>query len=145
MIKVGTYESLAWQRLNLLYFVWSDNSLVKTLSNCHSPTRLANSVNRKKKGLDGKRERVKTLVPCPIQTRDYAKFFHWIDKSNGAKAKYALGGESHTHGWSTKLCFRYGNMTIVNAHKIYNYLVLKHTPTHMKLGRRDAISKLVHG
>ena len=38
-LKIGTYESHFWQHesLNLLFAASSDNAIVKTLSNHHSP------------------------------------------------------------------------------------------------------------
>ena len=48
---------------------------------------------QKKRDSNGKRERTKTEMSCPAQTRDYCKTFHLIDKGNGAEANYDLGGE----------------------------------------------------
>ena len=57
--KTGTYESGLFQHktMPLCFTVWSDNNLVKTLSNYHTPTilPLGSGVLQKKKGADGKR------------------------------------------------------------------------------------------
>ena len=94
-MKKGTYESVCWQHVwrNLCFAVWSDNALVRTLSNFHGPVILkaGMGVLRKKRDEDGKRERHKTEVPCPAQTKDYCATFHLIDKGNGAEASYDLG------------------------------------------------------
>jgi len=70
---------------------------------------------QKKRGDDRKRERTKTEVPCPAQTRDYCKTFHLIDKRNGAEANYNLGGKSRLHNRSQKLIFWFYNMALNNA------------------------------
>ncbi|KAL3764002.1 hypothetical protein ACHAW5_000041 [Stephanodiscus triporus] len=106
-MRKGTYKSICWQhswRL-LCFAVWSDNALVKTLSNFHGLEILdaGMGVLRKKRDADGKRERTKTEVPCPAQTCDYCKTFH--DKGNGAEANYDLGGKSRLHNWLPKLIF----------------------------------------
>jgi hypothetical protein len=50
-MKAGSYESMMWQHNNkpLLFVAWCDNSVVKTLSNCHGPVVLpaGHGVNRK--------------------------------------------------------------------------------------------------
>jgi hypothetical protein len=73
-LKVGTYESIFWQHqmLNLCYFVWLDNNKVKTLSNFHSPDVLEVGLGMlRKMRVDGKRDRDKSEVPCPVQMKDY--------------------------------------------------------------------------
>ena len=39
-MKIGTYELIIWEHIskNLLFVVWSDNAIMKTLSNYHSAT-----------------------------------------------------------------------------------------------------------
>ena len=105
-MKKGTYGAVCWQHTwqSLCFAVWSDNALVRTLSNFHGPVILeaGRGVLQKKRGDDGKRERTKTEVPCPAQTRDYCKTFHLINKGNGAEANYDLGGKSRLHNWSLK-------------------------------------------
>ena len=70
-MKVGTYESKIFQHKTkpLCFASWSDNNIVKTLSNFHSPTILntKKGVWRKKSGLDKKREQKQSQVPCPVQ------------------------------------------------------------------------------
>ena len=96
-MKAGTYKSTMWHHNNkpLLFAAWGDNSIVKTLSNCHGPVVLpaGEGVSRKRKGDDGKRERESTEVSCPAQMKYYCKTFHLIDKGNGAEAPYDMGGE----------------------------------------------------
>jgi len=95
-LKVGTYESIFWQHrmLNLCYVVWSDNNKVKTLSNIYSPDVLEVGLGmlRKMRNVDGKRDRDKSEVPCPVQMKDYCETYHLIDKENGAEAHYNMGG-----------------------------------------------------
>jgi hypothetical protein len=72
-MKPGTYNVVMWQHSNkpLMIAAWVDNSVVKTLSNCHGPEVVAagDGVNRKRKGNYGKRERVLTEVPYPAQMK----------------------------------------------------------------------------
>ncbi len=39
-MKVGTYKSIVWEHntKNLVYAAWSDNDIIKTLSNYHGAT-----------------------------------------------------------------------------------------------------------
>jgi hypothetical protein len=79
--------------LNLCYVVWSDNNKVKTLSNFYSPDVLEVGLGMlRKMRVDGKRDRDKSEVPCPVQMKDYCEMFHLIDKGNGAEAHYDMGG-----------------------------------------------------
>ena len=81
-LKVGMYESIYWQHrmLNLCYVVWSDNNKVKMLSNFHSPDLLEVRLGKLlKMRVDGKRDRDKSEVPCPVQMKDYCETFHLID------------------------------------------------------------------
>jgi len=113
-MKAGSYKSTMGQHNNkpLLFVAWCDNSVVKTLSNCHGPVVLpaGHGVNRKRKGDDGKRERLSTEVACPAQMKYYCETFRLIDKGNGTKASYDLGGKSRTHNWSPKIILRLINM-----------------------------------
>ena len=88
-----------WQhnRESMCYGIWSDNNLVRTPSNFHSPKVVEGCIKRKRnvKGA-GKREPVS--VPCPKRNIDYSDTFHLIDKRNGADAKYDLTGQSRNHG-----------------------------------------------
>jgi hypothetical protein len=101
-------------------------------------------VLRKMLAEDGKRERHKTEVPCPAQTKDYCNTFHIIHKGNGAEASYDLGGKSRLHNWSPKLVFRLYNMALNNAYKTYTAIVKEHTPTRRFLRMGDAVRKLTH-
>jgi hypothetical protein len=95
-MKKGTYNSICWQYVwqSLCFAVWSDNALVRTLSNFHDPRILeaGMGVLQKKRDSNGKQERTMMEVPCPAQMRDYCNTFHLIDKGNGAEAYYDLGG-----------------------------------------------------
>ena len=60
-MKKGTYKAICWQHVwwSLCFAVWSDNALVRTLSNFHGPEILkaGMGVLRKLRDEDGKRER----------------------------------------------------------------------------------------
>ena len=107
--------------------MWSDNNIVRTLSNFHQPKIIQDGLLRKR-WVGGVRERHQTSVSCPEKNRDYSKTFHLIDKGNGAEAKYDIGIQSHKNGWTPKLSLWYFNMNMNNAYKIYEYLVNKHAP-----------------
>jgi hypothetical protein len=111
------------------------------LSNFHGPEILeaGMGVLRKMRDEDGKRERHKTKVPCPAQTKDYCNTFHLIDKGNGAEASYDLGGKSRLHNWSPKLVFWLYNMALNNAYKMYTALIKEHTPERRFLRMGDAV------
>ncbi len=61
-------------------------------------------MNQKKRGNDGKRDRLSMVVPCPVQIKyyHYHKTFHLFNKGNGAERPYNMGGKSHMHNWSLK-------------------------------------------
>ena len=125
--------------------LWSDNNIVKTLSNFHSPKLLpAGSGVRRKRRVDGKREQHKTEVSCPAQNKDYSETFHLIDKGNGAEATYDMGGHSWTHNWSPKIQMRYFNMNFNNAFKIYRNLMEKYTPNRRPLRMKGGVSELAN-
>jgi hypothetical protein len=117
------------------------------LSNFYGPEILeaGMGVLQKKRDSNGKRERMKTEVPCPAQTRDYCKTFHIIDKENGAEANYDLEGKSSLHNWLPKLIFRLYNMSINNAYKMYTMLIKQHMPEHRFLDMGNAVRELAHG
>ena len=74
-------------------------------------------------GADKVREKDATPVDAPKQNIDYSKTFHQIDKGNMIESRYVLGKQgSKKHGWSPKLSFRFFNMTLNNAYKIYTVL-----------------------
>jgi hypothetical protein len=106
-MKKGTYNSVCWQHVwqSIFFALWSNNALVRTLSNFHGHEILeaGMGVLRKKRDSDGKWERTKTEVPCPAHTRNYCNSFHLIDKGNGAEVNYNLGGKSHLHNCCQRL------------------------------------------
>ncbi|KAL7527968.1 hypothetical protein ACHAXR_007787 [Thalassiosira sp. AJA248-18] len=98
-MTVGTYESEMFQHITkpLSYTMWSDNNIVKILSNFHTPEVLvaAEGVRRKRR-VDGVREQEMTEVSCPVQQKDYSETFHLIDKGNGKESKYDMGVHSES-------------------------------------------------
>ena len=81
-------------------------TVTKTLLNFHSPAIIGAGVIRRKRDNNSRRELTRTDVDVPDQMREYSETFHWIDKGNQVEAKFDLGGESHSHGWTPKLgCF----------------------------------------
>ena len=66
----------------------SDNNLVRTLLNFHTPEVVDAGIKRRR--VNGAREREPTAVPCPQQNVDYLDTFDLINKGNGAEAKYEL-------------------------------------------------------
>tara|TARA_B110001450_G_C17331091_1_gene363491 strand:- start:195 stop:566 length:372 start_codon:yes stop_codon:yes gene_type:complete len=100
--------------------VWLDNNLVKTLSNYHQSQIIPSGMTRKKIGDNGIREKDATLVNAPMQNVNYSDTYYQIDKSNQIEARYVLGKQgSKKHGWAPKFSFRFFNMTLNNAYKIY--------------------------
>ena len=70
---------------------WSDNCIVKTLSNYHKPIIVANGLMRKKMKEDNFREEHQLVVDTPNQNIDYSATFHQVDKGNMIEARYVLG------------------------------------------------------
>ena len=99
---------------------------------------------QKKRGLDGKRERAQSKVPCPVQNKAYSNTFHLIDEGNGAEATYGMGGHSKTHNSALKLTMRYCNMNFNNAMKTYSILTDTHTPHRRKNTMPECIRELAH-
>ena len=126
-LKPNTHESLFCQHKTepLLHAVWSDNNIVKTLSNFHSPVIEVGGILRKQKDDDGDREREQTPADVPEQQKEYCENFHWIDKGNANEAKCKLDYESKTHGWAPKVACRLFNMTMNNAFKMYEYFCVE--------------------
>ena len=91
--RKGTHDTAMWQHntLPLVFTAWTDNTVVKTLSNFHSPVIIKEGVQRRCR-IDGVRQRDPVGVPIQEQGKDYYETFHKIDKGNGAEAKYDLGG-----------------------------------------------------
>jgi hypothetical protein len=108
-MKVGTFKSLPWEHntKNLLFAAWSDNAIVKTLSNYHGATILdaKNGLMRRGKDENKKREMSQKVVPYLAQTKTYCENYHLIDKGNGMEAKYNMAGKSRSHNWAPKLVF----------------------------------------
>jgi hypothetical protein len=145
-MKIGTYESIIWEHnsKNLVFAAWSDNAIVKTLSNYHGATILdaENGLMRRGKDENKKREMKQKPVPCPAQTKDYCETFHLIDKGNGAEAKYDMAGQSRSHNWAQKLVFRLFNMAMNNAYVTYKELVWRDGGKAMPMGR--SMKELAH-
>ena len=72
---------------------WADNAIAKSLSNFHSPVITQEDVKRRCK-IDDVRQYNPVGVPVPEQVKDSSEKFHKIDKGNGTKAKYDLGGNT---------------------------------------------------
>ena len=146
-MKAGTYECNLYQHdtLPLSYTMWADNSVVKTLSNFHTPEILeaGSGVNRRRR-VDGMREFDSTAVRCPLQQKDYSETFHLIDKGNGKESKYDLGGQTKGHNWAPKLVMRFFNMCMGNAHTMYSALVKEHTPSRVLLKMKECVNMLAH-
>ena len=107
-MKKRTYEYKMWQHntRSLVAAIWSDNGLVKTLSNYHQPIIVADGLMRKKMGADKVRDKHQSPVDAPKQNIDYSKTFHQIDKGNMIESRYVLAKQgSKKHGWSPKLSF----------------------------------------
>ena len=146
-MTIGAYESNMFQHntLPLVFALWSDNNIVKTLSNFHSPTILAEGHGvRRRKRVGRSRDHHQSDVSCPAQMKAYCETFHQIDKGNGAESNYDMGGHSKTHNWAPKLTMRYFNMNMNNAFQVYCLLVKKHTPTRRVLAMPEAINELAH-
>jgi hypothetical protein len=78
-MKPGTYELCFWQHniKNLVYSAWSDNAVVKTLSNHHCANILAED---ELMGMRKDKSKVRTMnqtsVLCLVQMKEYSKTFH---------------------------------------------------------------------
>ena len=144
-MKVGTYETRFFQHRmkNLVFALWADNNIVKTLSNFHSPELLeaGHGVLRRRR-VDGLREQERTAVQCPLQQKDYSETFHLIDKGNGKESHYDMGGQTKGHNWAPKLTMRFWNMGLGNAHTMYSALCKKFTPNR-KVQTMDQCMKIL--
>ena len=91
--RKGTHESSMWQhnKLPLVFTAWTDNAIVKNLSNFHSPVIIQDGVQCQCR-IAGVRQRNPVGVTVPEQAKDYCETFHRIDKGNGAEEKYDLEG-----------------------------------------------------
>ncbi len=142
-MKPGTYDSVMWQynKKPLMFAAWGDNSVVKTLSNCHGQEVLAvgDGMNRKRRGNNGKRERVSTEAPCPAHMKYYCQTFHLINKGSSTEKTYDMGGKSRTHNWLPKNILGLINMSMANAYRIYCTMLAEQTPDRKSLSMKDAI------
>ena len=84
-------------------------------------------------------------VPCSQQNVDYSEMFHPIDKGNGAEAKYKLGRQSRTHGWTTKLSCSLFNMNFNNVYRIYLALMAEHNPGKRLVSMAKGIKEADYG
>ena len=141
-MKKNTYKAEMWQHDSetLCYAIWSDNNLVQTLSNFHTPKVVDRGVKRKGR-VQGTRERTPAPVPCPQQNIYYSETFHLIDKGNGTDAKYDLSGQSKKHGWSPKLLLQMFNMNFNKSYRIYLALMVKHNPGRRPLSLSEGIKE----
>ena len=139
-MAINSFETTLIQHnsLPLLFSMWADNNFVRTLSNFHPPEIIENGIKRRRK-IDGVRERTQTPVRVPVQQKYYSETFHLIDKGNQNETHYDMGFESHCHGWTPKLAFRYFNMNLNNAYKIYEYLIATYTPERRFLDMGESV------
>ncbi len=147
-MKLGTYKLCFWQHntKNLVYAAWSDNAVVKTLSNHPCANVLvASRLMWRRKDDSGSRRMNQTSVPCPAQMKEYSKTFHLIDKGNGKEAKYNMAGKSWKHNWSPKLVFRMFNMALNNVYFVYKELVSREGDGRDCLNMGKAVRELAHG
>jgi hypothetical protein len=146
-VKPGTYNLVMWQHNNkpLMFPAWGDNSRIKTLSNCLRLEVLAvgDGVNWKRRGNDGRRERMLMEVPCPAQMKYYCQTFHLINKGNGAEKTYDMGGMSRMHNRPPKIIFQLISMTMANAYQIYCMMVTEQMPDCKCLLMKNMIKKLM--
>ena len=144
-MKKGTYDSIMYQHDlgGLVFAMWSNNTIVRTLSNLHLPKVVQDGLQWERKVNDVPGQ-AQTPVACPLQNKDYSETFHLIDKGNGTKSKYDIRLESHKHGWSPKLGMRYFNMNLNNAYQVYEYLVDKYTDGRRYYVIGKAVDEAVH-
>ncbi len=81
-------------------------------------------------------------MPCPVQTKEYCKTFHLIDKGNGREAKYDMAGATRSHNWVPKLMFQMFNMALNNAYVIYRELASRDGGKPLLMGK--AVRELAH-
>ena len=146
-MKIGTYELIIWEHKskNLVFTTWSDNAIMKTLSNYHSATIFDAEDGLRQRGKDEnkKREMCQKPVLCLEQTKTFCKTFHLINKENGVEAKYDIAGNTRTHNWAPKLVFHLFNMAMNNAYIMYKELVLRDSGKTLSMGK--AVKELAHG
>ena len=68
--RKGSHETNMWQHNNLplVFAAWSDNAVVKSLSNFHSPIIIEDGVQRRIK-IDNVRQHNLVGVPVPLQQK----------------------------------------------------------------------------
>ena len=118
----GTYDCNFWQHKtqDLVFAAWSDNSIVKTLSNFHSPEIEEATMRRRKRDKKTSiRSMDSSLVPCPVQQLDYSNHFYWIDKGNGQEERSKIMIKTKLHNWAPKLSLRFYNFNENNAYQLY--------------------------
>ena len=81
-------------------------------------------------------------VTCPVQTKEYCKIFHLIDKGNGREAKDDMAGATRSHNWVPKLVFQMFNMATNNAYVIYRELASRDGGKPLLMGK--AVRELAH-
>jgi hypothetical protein len=147
-MKPGMNNLCFWQHntKKLVYAAWSDNAVIKTLSNHHCANVLvADGLMRRRKDHSKTRAMHQMPVPCPAQMKEYSKTFHLIDKGNRKEVKYDMAGKSRKHNWSPKLVFRMFNMALNNAYIVYKELVSREGNGRDCLNMGKAVRELVHG
>ena len=146
----GTYDCNFWQHKtqDLVYAAWSDNSIVKTLSNFHSPAIEEATMRRRKRDKKTSiRSMDSSLVPCPVQQLDYSNHFYWIDKGNGQEERSKIMIKTKLHNWAPKLSLRFYNFNENNAYQLYCAM---HRTVHGSrnsnsiLSYEDCIQELMH-
>ena len=87
-MEKGTYESNLWQHNDLpfVFFAWSNNTIVKSLSNFYSPVIILDGVQQQIK-INKIRQYKQIHIPVPLQDKKYSKMFYLINKGNGTKSK----------------------------------------------------------
>ena len=92
-----------WQHntQSLVAAIWSDNGIVKTLSNYHHSIIVADGLMRKKMGDNNVQEKHQLPVDAPKQNIDYSDTFHQIvKKGNMIESRCVLGKQgSKKHGY----------------------------------------------
>ena len=98
-MKNGTHKSVMCQHkaMPLVFATWSDNNIVKTLSNCHSPFFVEGGLQRRIK-ITNIQQQLQAPVNYPSQQVTYSDTFHLIDKGNGVESKYDMG--DHRYVWT---------------------------------------------
>ena len=96
--RIGDYESrlLQHNNLHLVFAAWSNNGVIKSLINFHSPIIIQDGVQRQIK-INNVRQQDSVDVPVPLQQKDYSETFHKIDKGKDVEAKYDMGRNMYVY------------------------------------------------